>query len=73
MECPYCGGSSKVIESRKIEMNVFRVRSCSVCKKRFYTEETSISLEEARPYVAAVKRQQRERQKQKELAKAFVS
>ena len=61
MECPACGGKSKVIDSRKVEMNVFRTRKCIDCSHILYTEETSISLEEADVYMAAIKREYRKR------------
>lgn len=64
MECPYCSNSkSKVIDSRKVEMNVFRIRVCEQCNSKFYTEEVVISDEEARFYMATIKRKYREERK----------
>ena len=61
MECQNCGSlKTNVIDSRKVEMNVFRIRKCSNCGYKFYTEEVEISTEEAAAYVAAVKRKYRE-------------
>ena len=49
MECPYCeSNQSNVIDSRKVEMNVFRTRICKKCGSKFYTEEVVITEEEAR-------------------------
>lgn len=60
MECPYCSSNlSKVIDSRKVEMNVFRTRVCKRCNSKFYTEEVVITEEEARFYMAAIKRKYR--------------
>lgn len=59
MMCPECDGKSKVIDSRVVELNVFRVRKCSGCGLKFYTEEISIDQEEARAYMSALKRVQR--------------
>lgn len=63
MECPKCSGKSNVVNSRKVEMNVFRVRVCKDCGFRFYTEEVEIDNEEARAYMAAIKRADRKRWK----------
>lgn len=56
MECPNCGEKSKVVDSRKVELNVFRVRECKTCGLRFYTEETEIDTDDAKIYMAAIKR-----------------
>ena len=57
MECPYCeSNQSNVIDSRKVEMNVFRTRICKKCNSKFYTEEVVITEEEARFYMAEIKR-----------------
>ena len=57
MECPVCNSThSKVIESRKVEMNTFRIRVCKDCNTRFYTEETVISKQEAREYMMELQR-----------------
>ena len=49
MECPYCeSNQSNVIDSRKVEMNVFRTRICKKCGSKFYTEEVAITEEEAK-------------------------
>lgn len=64
MECPYCSSNlSNVIDSRKVEMNVFRTRVCKKCSSKFYTEEVVITEEEARFYMAAIKRKYREERK----------
>lgn len=64
MECPYCSSNlSKVIDSRKVEMNVFRTRVCTKCDSKFYTEEVVITEEEARFYMAAIKRKYRKERK----------
>ena len=55
MECPYCeSNQSNVIDSRKVEMNVFRTRICKKCGSKFYTEEVVITEEEARFYMAEI-------------------
>jgi transcriptional regulator NrdR family protein len=65
MECPKCGSKySNVINSRKIELNVFRTRLCKNCKERFYTEETVISNEEARYYMSYLSRKYRSSKKE---------
>lgn len=65
MECPYCESSSTcVINSRKVELNVFRIRRCKECGAKFYTEEAVIDDEEARPYLAAIKRYYRDKKKE---------
>lgn len=60
MECPECGNKkSRVIFSRGIELNTFRVRECISCRHKFYTEEIEITKEEGDEYYAAIKREQR--------------
>lgn len=39
MECPYCGGSSRVVDSRPNADGVRRRRECTQCGKRFTTQE----------------------------------
>ncbi|HEX2252133.1 MAG TPA: ATP cone domain-containing protein [Thermoanaerobaculia bacterium] len=39
MECPYCGGSSKVVDSRPTADGIRRRRRCEACGKRFTTHE----------------------------------
>ena len=57
MECPVCNSThSKVIDSRGVEMNTFRIRLCEECKSKFYTEETVISKQEAQAYMCELKR-----------------
>lgn len=65
MECHNCGGKSNVINSREVEMNVFRVRVCKNCGSRFYTEEVEIEQDEARAYMAAIKRRDRRKYKER--------
>lgn len=61
MECPNCGDKNTIVKnSRKVEMNVFRMRHCNQCGNKFYTEETSIDdMETVRAYMSAIKREQR--------------
>ena len=60
MECPKCGyKKSRVVFSKGIEMNTFRVRKCVNCNETFYTEEVEITKEEGDEYYAAIKREQR--------------
>lgn len=61
MECPECGKKSNVIASRKVEMNVFRIRVCKGCGHKFYTEESEIDIEEADAYMSEIKRQYRKK------------
>ena len=65
MECPECGSNTKVIDSRKVELNVFRKRKCGKCSHIFYTEEVEISLEEADIYMSALKREYRKKKMEK--------
>jgi transcriptional repressor NrdR len=40
LKCPFCGGESKVLESRHIEeSSIRRRRECTVCSRRFNTFE----------------------------------
>lgn len=60
MECPECGNNkSRVMFSRGVEMNTFRVRECVSCHHKFYTEEIEITKEEGDEYYAAIKKEQR--------------
>lgn len=54
-----------MINSRSVEMNVFRIRVCKDCGLRFYTEEITIDKDEARTYIAAIKRSDRLRYKER--------
>lgn len=65
IECPNCGGKSNVINSRAVEMNVFRMRVCKNCGFRFYTEELTIDKDEANAYMAAIKRSDRLRHQER--------
>ena len=61
MECPNCGDRNTTVkDSRKVEMNVFRIRHCNKCGNTFYTEEISIDDKETvRAYISAIKKEQR--------------
>lgn len=39
MICPYCGGKTKVVESRESGAETVRERWCVECFKEFYTTE----------------------------------
>lgn len=39
MKCPYCDGSSKVIDSRPMPDGIRRRRECEECSRRFTTHE----------------------------------
>lgn len=39
MKCPYCGGKTKVVESRESGSETVRERWCVECFKGFYTTE----------------------------------
>lgn len=39
MICPYCGGKTKVVESRESGAETVRERWCKECFKGFYTTE----------------------------------
>jgi len=39
MICPYCGGKTKVVESRESGAETVRERWCVKCYKEFYTTE----------------------------------
>lgn len=58
MRCPHCQKESKakVLESRKVEGEVWRLRVCALCIKQFVSQETT-SKEMKFPWSAvAVKR-----------------
>ena len=40
MNCPKCNNKSVVLETRSVELNVYRKRKCGSCGHKFYTEET---------------------------------
>lgn len=46
MTCPYCGGNTKVIDSRPNEDSVHRRRECLICKERFSTTEIDMQMYE---------------------------
>lgn len=65
MLCPECGSKSQAIDSRIVELNVFRKRKCKECGHTFYTEEIEIDdIETVRGYLSAIKRKQRDRYKE---------
>jgi transcriptional repressor NrdR len=45
MECPYCGGSTRVIDSRPIHEGIRRRRQCLECEHRFTTHERLAPVE----------------------------
>ena len=45
MNCPFCRGDSKVIDSRPIPDGIRRRRECLQCERRFSTYEKIIPLE----------------------------
>lgn len=45
MDCPYCGGSSRVVDSRPISDGVRRRRQCQRCERRFTTHERLAPVE----------------------------
>lgn len=45
MDCPYCGGSSRVVDSRPISDGVRRRRQCQKCERRFTTHERLAPVE----------------------------
>ena len=63
MECPNCGDKNTIVkDSRKVEMNVFRIRFCNKCNTKFYTEEITIDdIETVRAYMSAIKREQKKK------------
>ena len=44
MTCPWCGGNTKVINSRPQEDIVYRRRECLICKERFSTTEIDVDM-----------------------------
>lgn len=42
MECPECGGNTKILDSRKYAGAVYRKRECKLCNFTFWTEEIEI-------------------------------
>ena len=68
MECPKCGCcKSSVINSRNIELAVFRTRICKDCGYKFYTEEMVLDpeteMDSIRSYIKEQKRIYRENRK----------
>ena len=45
MNCPFCRGSSKVVDSRPIAEGIRRRRECERCGRRFTTHERIVPLE----------------------------
>ena len=45
MDCPYCGGSSRVVDSRPISDGIRRRRECQRCERRFTTHERLAPVE----------------------------
>jgi transcriptional repressor NrdR len=45
MNCPYCAGNSRVIDSRPISDGIRRRRECLSCHRRFTTHERTIPVE----------------------------
>ena len=45
MDCPYCGGSSRVVDSRPISDGIRRRRQCQKCERRFTTHERLAPVE----------------------------
>lgn len=45
MTCPYCGGKSRVVDTRHNPDCTIRRYRCTECHSRFYTEESDIKLE----------------------------
>ena len=39
MKCPYCQGSSHVVDTREVAVAIRRRRQCNACKQRFTTYE----------------------------------
>lgn len=54
MFCPECGGKTTVIDSRKVELVVARLRLCKDCGYSFYTEEVEVEDHEAIKYYRKV-------------------
>lgn len=57
MMCPNCDSyNTKVMDSRPIELNVFRKRKCLECGNIFHTEELTIDDDSVvREYMSAIK------------------
>lgn len=45
MNCPFCNGASKVVDSRPIPDGIRRRRECLQCGRRFTTHEKIVPLE----------------------------
>jgi transcriptional repressor NrdR len=45
MNCVFCSGSSKVVDSRPIAGGIRRRRECLLCGRRFTTHEKAVPLE----------------------------
>ena len=48
MICPYCGGFTKVLDSRETDDSVRRRRECRECGLRFSTTEIDLQLYDKR-------------------------
>ncbi len=60
MNCPECDGKTGVVESRAVELNVYRHRVCKNCGHSFYTEEAEVEdITGLKYYWATVKSEQR--------------
>lgn len=52
MKCKKCGGSTRVVETGKNNIAVYRKRVCKVCKEVVFTEEIKYKDQlEARHYL----------------------
>jgi transcriptional repressor NrdR len=45
VQCPYCGGDSRVLDSRQSPDGIRRRRVCNECKRRFTTYERAGSID----------------------------
>lgn len=43
MNCPECNNKTGVTETRKMLGNIYRIRRCKKCNKKFYTVEKVIA------------------------------
>lgn len=48
MECPYCHGDMKVIDTAADDRCIYRTRKCLRCQKRICTQENQMGYYEGR-------------------------
>lgn len=55
MKCPYCNGSSLVIDTATDSDVIIRRRRCKDCDSRFYTQEIDISFDKGKKMMSEIR------------------